>query len=179
MEHPYDLKIIEFDKNFEKKNENEQMVYPDEYITISSRGVTYFGKEQSRFVPLEEWKKEAGFFKKIIKLDFFKNYKVIKGFGNWKKYIRKSSMKATIDQLKEKLVYNDRYLRASLLETRRLCWIMENDVSYCKLEEKIMTFKEFKSEQEAYVQEEFEKKINDIEEDIKGSLVQNMADSMR
>ena len=88
-------------------------------------------------------------------------------------------MKATIDQLKEKLVYNDRYLRASLLETRRLCWIMENDVSYCKLEEKIMTFKEFKSEQEAYVQEEFEKKINDIEEDIKGSLVQNMADSMR
>ena len=58
MDHPYDLKIVEFDKNLEKKTDSdESIVYPNEYITISSRGITYFGKEQSRFVPLEEWKK--------------------------------------------------------------------------------------------------------------------------
>ena len=47
-------------------------------------------------VPLDEWKKEAEYFKKIMKLNYFKNNKIIKNFGNWKKYIRKSSMKAII-----------------------------------------------------------------------------------
>ena len=143
--------------------------------------MTYFGKDQSRFVPLDEWKIEAAYFKKIIKLDFFKNYKRIKSFGNWKKYIRKSAMKSTIDQLKDKLVFNDRYLRESLLETRRLCWIMENDISYCKLDEtqNVMTFKEYKSSQEVYIQEDFEKKMNELEGGIKSTLIQNMADSMR
>jgi len=58
--------------------------------------VTYFSQEQPRFVPLEEWRKEAVYFRKIIKLDFFKNFKVIKNFGNWKKYLRKSAMKSTM-----------------------------------------------------------------------------------
>lgn len=42
-----------------------------------------------------------------------------------------------------------------------------------------MSFKEFKHSQEIYIQEEFEKKINEIEDDIKSNLIQNMADSMR
>ena len=58
---------------------------------------------------------------------------------------------------------------------------MENDVSYCKLDEckNVMNFKEFKSSQEIYIQEEFEKKMNELEEEIKCALIQNMADSMR
>lgn len=56
MEHPYDLKIIEFDKNFES-SDSKNPDYSGEYITISKRGVTYFGKDQSRFVPLDEWKR--------------------------------------------------------------------------------------------------------------------------
>lgn len=180
MDNPYDLRIVEFDKNFEKKGDNNHVVYPDEYITISSRGVTYFAKENSRFMPLDEWKKEATFFRKIIKLDFFKNYKKIKSFGNWKKFIRKSSMTNTIEQLKEKLIFNDRYLRNSLLEARRLCWIMENDVTYCKLDESTtsMSFAAFKQNQEEYMQKEFEKKLDDLEEDIKSVLRKNMESSM-
>ena len=74
MSHPYDLKIIEFDKNLDKTSELDQTVYPDEYITISRRGITYFGKDQSRFVTLEEWKREAEYFRKIIKQSFGSNF---------------------------------------------------------------------------------------------------------
>lgn len=99
MDHPYDLKIIQFDKNLERKSENDPIQYPSEYITISSRGVTYFSEDQSRFVSLQEWKREASYFKKIIKLDFFKNFKVIKNFSNWKKCLRKSAMNSTKEKL--------------------------------------------------------------------------------
>ena len=92
-----------------------------------------------------------------MKLNFFRNYKIIKNFGNWKKYIRKSSMKSIVEKLKDQLVVNDRFLRASLLETRNMCFLMETDVSYCKLDEcqNVMNFKEFKESQEAFIQNQF------------------------
>ena len=42
-----------------------------------------------------------------------------------------------------------------------------------------MNFKEFKNAQEVYIKEEFEKKMNELEDEIKCALIQNMAESMR
>lgn len=93
----------------------------DEYITISARGVTYFNWEGSRFVSLEEWRREAYLFSRLMKLEFFGKYKLHKNFSNWKKYSRKIGMKKTTDKLKSELLVHDRHLRLALLNTRDLC----------------------------------------------------------
>ncbi len=75
MSHAYDLRIVEFQaatsgniSNPSRAMTPSMISLNDEYITISSRGVSYFSPENSRFVPLERWKKEAFYFNKLMKL---------------------------------------------------------------------------------------------------------------
>lgn len=46
--------------------------------------VTYFNWEGFYFVSLEQWRREAYFFSKLMKLEFFEKYKLHKNFTNWK-----------------------------------------------------------------------------------------------
>lgn len=126
MNHMYDLKIVEFEGGDTKSqglkgSPKNGAGYAEEYITISSRGITYFSKDSSRFVPLAEWKREAEYFGKLMKLDFFGKHKLMKNFSNWKKFSLKIFMKKTSDHLKNHLLLNDRHLRSAILGVRSLC----------------------------------------------------------
>jgi dynein heavy chain, axonemal len=59
--HSYDFKIVDF----HEKNK-------DEYMTISSRGITHFIKGEAHFMTIEEWEREAKMFHKILEIKFFK-----------------------------------------------------------------------------------------------------------
>ena len=51
--HAYDLRIVDF-----PSDPRASLSCPDQYITISKAGVTYFGTDESRHVPLDQWKRE-------------------------------------------------------------------------------------------------------------------------
>lgn len=71
-------------------------------------------------------------------------------------------MKSTIENLKEQLVYNDLYLSKSLLKIREICYSMETDVSYCRFDDcgKAADIKQFRASHEAFLDNEFRKKIS-------------------
>jgi dynein heavy chain len=75
-------------------------------------------------VPLDRWKKEAFYFNKLMKLEFFSKYRLFKNFAKWKKHIRKTAMKSTTDKLRNELMIGDRFLRRSLLGIKDSCFVM-------------------------------------------------------
>lgn len=79
--HPYDWEIVDYDKR-----------NPNNYMTISSRGIQQYHDGDIRFLSMEEWQREFKLYEKIIKIEFFKNYKIWKSFSVWKKLMRQNIM---------------------------------------------------------------------------------------
>ena len=80
--HPYDLKIVEFDQR-----------NPQEYFTISARGITHYINGEQEFMTIEEWERESKMFAQLKEIEFFKIYKIWKSFSLWKKFMRRNIMK--------------------------------------------------------------------------------------
>lgn len=88
--HPYDYKIVEFNSR-----------NPNEYMTISARGITHFYKDEVYFMTIEEWEREAKMFHQLLQIDFFKQYKKWKNFSLWKKLMRKNEMRKNSNKLSQ------------------------------------------------------------------------------
>lgn len=65
----YDFQLVPFSK----KNE--------EYLTISSRGITHFTPGGAYFLSLEEWEREYKLYQRLKEISFFKQYKKWKNFS--------------------------------------------------------------------------------------------------
>lgn len=76
---------------------------------------------------------------------------------------------------------NDKYLRIALIKTKELCFRMENEVNYCKLDDATTpaTFSKFKASQEQYLHKQFETRISELEAEIKNNLLDNLTVSMK
>lgn len=90
-------------------------------------------------------------------------------------------MKKTTDKLKTELLVHDKHLRQALLSTRNICCRIENEIKYCYLDDSIpaLPFNKFKVAQENYLIENFEKQLNNLEEEIKNEIVDSLGISMR
>ena len=98
-----------------------------------------------------------------MQLEFFGKYKLHKNFSNWKKYSRKTAMKKTRDKLQAALLFEDRFLREALLQTRGFCCRLETETNYCYLDDSApsLPFQRFKAAQENFLNDRFEKRINE------------------
>ena len=75
----YDFEFVKFDA----RNE-------DEYLTISSRGVTHYINREAIFMTLQEWEREYKLFNKLQYIPFFAKYKQWKNFSLWKNMRRRN-----------------------------------------------------------------------------------------
>ena len=78
---PYDFNVKEFDNNKE------------EYMPISSRGITHFVEGEGTFLTLDEWEREFTLYDRLRKIRFFAKYKIWKNFLLWKRLMRINKMK--------------------------------------------------------------------------------------
>lgn len=62
---------------------------PNEYMTISCKGVTQFIWKETCFLSQEEWIKEEKMYHSLQRIDFFKKYKVNKNFRIWRNMMKR------------------------------------------------------------------------------------------
>ncbi len=91
-QHPYDLHLVNF-QELESNHLRSKGSSLKEFITISRKGITFFSKDESTFISLEEWTREAKLFNSLIKLSYFRQYKIWKNFSIWRKFIRLNHMR--------------------------------------------------------------------------------------
>ncbi|CAG9323486.1 unnamed protein product [Blepharisma stoltei] len=107
----YDFELVPF----KKKN-------PNEYLTISSRGVTHFISGEAYFLSLEEWEREYKLYQRLKEIRFFKQYKKWKNFSLWKNLRRRNMMTERSQFLEHELFILDNKLRDPLLNVRHQSW---------------------------------------------------------
>lgn len=90
-------------------------------------------------------------------------------------------MKKTKDKLQAQLLVQDRFLREALLQTRGLCCRLETETNYCYLDDSApaLPFQRFKNAQENFLNDKFERRINEVEEEIKCDVATCLGVSMR
>jgi len=116
--HPYDYRIVDF---------NERN--PDEYMTISCKGVTQFIQKEAHFMSQEEWMAEEDMYYKLQTIDFFCKYKLNKNFRIWKNMMKRHYMKEMSNLLNEKL-FAASNSQAALLNIKHHCLELEEE---CKI----------------------------------------------
>ena len=145
--------------NFENRD-------PDNYLTISSRGVTYFKNGESEFLTLEEWDREHTLYQRLKTINFFKQYKAWKNFSLWKNIRRRNMIKERANFLKNQLFFLDDTLRDPLLSMRTQTYrIMKSDIMDLSTED-VRTLDTFYSSQ-SQKRQELASKLEEIETTIK------------
>ncbi|CAD7974708.1 unnamed protein product [Amoebophrya sp. A25] len=94
---------------------------PNDYMTISGRGVTHFCNGELSFLPLEDWEIEQDQHAKLLKIPFFKKYSRWKLFTVWKRAMMRLRVKKCSKTLNANLFLLDETLRTSLLNIRKKC----------------------------------------------------------
>ncbi len=91
----------------------------DDYITVSSRGVTHFIKDEAEFLTLSEWRDEVENYKKMNDISFFKNFRIGKSFTLWKRLVKRTKMIERGSFLKKELFLADPNINTHLVSIRR------------------------------------------------------------
>eukprot|EP00906_Rhabdomonas_costata_P002873 RCo004476 len=107
---PYNLRVVSHDK-----------IDPDNYCTMSSKGVTHLIRQDADFTPLGQWVREHGIFHSMFQIPFFRKFRRWKTFYFWRKYIRRTTINKYKDYLEDNLFILNRELCRPLLQVRRLC----------------------------------------------------------
>ena len=108
--HPYDYHVVEFrDKN------------PEEYMTISCKGVTQFINKKTYFLSQEDWLVEERMYHNLQKIDFFKNYKINKNFRIWRNMMKRHHLEDISNTLNDKLFVTIIPSRKAILSIRNEC----------------------------------------------------------
>merc|ERR550514_71093 len=74
---PYEFQIVPFSQ-----------INPNDYMTISIRGVTHYAGGQLDFQDLSEWQRDQEMYRKITQIPFFAKYRKWKLFSVWKSVMR-------------------------------------------------------------------------------------------
>lgn len=109
-ESPYDLILA----SFLKKN-------PDDYYTLSYRGIAHYNKGEVNFLTLEDWEREAYLYKKFKMIPFFAKYRKWKSFAIWMKRRRATMMEEVKLILERNLPFLDSDLQEGFLSMRQKC----------------------------------------------------------
>jgi dynein heavy chain len=107
---PYEFQIVPFSQ-----------INPNDYMTISIRGVTHYSDGELDFQDLSEWQRDQEMYRKIVQIPFFEKYRKWKLFSVWKSIMRSQRVRKCSKTLNQNLFVLDQTLRDSLLRVRALC----------------------------------------------------------
>ena len=124
MEHPYDYKIV----TYSQRNTNE-------YMTISSQGVTLYHDKEAEFLSREEWLTDEKRYHALQNIYFFRQYKLCKNFRIWKNCMRRHYMREMSTILKEHLFLTYRHPRTCLLEVNKHIHLLRDSLSFFPYEQ--------------------------------------------
>jgi dynein heavy chain len=150
---------------------------PQEYLTISSRGVTHFVNGEAEFMTLGEWEREYRLYARVKDIKFFKQYKLWKNFSLWKNIRRRNMIRDRAQFLGEQLFLLDNRLREPMLNVRTIGYrVAKMDVIDYSFDA-IRTVKTFEADQEAK-RNLVSDTIYNIEKDVLGIVVTACKTSM-
>jgi dynein heavy chain len=165
-EGPYDFEFV----NYNKRN-------PNEYLTISSRGVTYFLNGVAEFITIEEWHREYMVYQKLKDIPFFKQYKLWKNFSIWKNSRRRTMMEVRSSFLEKELFILDKTLRDAMFNVRtNIFKIMRWELIDLNTEE-VRTIEKFNADQDKK-RTQIASQLEEIENNIKTVVVTACRESM-
>jgi len=107
---PYEFEIVPFSK-----------INPNDYMTISIRGVTHYANGELDYQDLSDWQRDQEMYRKIIQIAFFEKYQRWKLFSVWKSAMRNQRVQKCSRTLNAHLFALDPTLCDSLLRARGLC----------------------------------------------------------
>eukprot|EP00930_Biecheleria_cincta_P027502 TRINITY_DN19311_c0_g1_i1.p1 TRINITY_DN19311_c0_g1~~TRINITY_DN19311_c0_g1_i1.p1 ORF type:complete len:4103 (-),score=885.99 TRINITY_DN19311_c0_g1_i1:122-12430(-) len=107
---PYEFEIVPFSK-----------INPNDYMTISIRGVTHYSNGELDYQDLTDWQRDQDMYRRIIDIPFFKKYQRWKLFSVWKSAMRNQRVQKCSRTLNAHLFALDMTLCDSLLRCRTLC----------------------------------------------------------
>ena len=163
----YDFEFVDYNKR-----------NPDDYLTISSRGVTHFHYGTAEFLTLAEWDREYRLYRQIKELKFFKLYKSWKNYSLWKNMRRRSMMAKHEKTLTNDLFILDKTLADAILDIRGQTFrIMRWDLVDLNFEE-VRSLEKFNVDQNKK-RESLASQLEDIEIHIKDIAVECCKESMR
>ncbi|CAK92427.1 unnamed protein product (macronuclear) [Paramecium tetraurelia] len=161
-DHAYDYQIVEFEDRNQK-----------EYMTISAKGITYFQNDDATFLTIEEWQREAKLYQDLQKIDFFRKYKLWKNFFLWKRLMRKNILAKNQDLMISNMFSTDKQLRITLLEVRRICQQMAQDIRFLDTSTTVpQTHENFKQLQDKHLMSIMDIKFDAYEQQIKQIIVE-------
>jgi len=115
---------------------------------MSRAGVTHFFHNETDFTSLDQWEREYFLFTKMMKIDFFENFRIWKGFYFWKKLIRRTKTYKYSRFLTDNLYILNRFLCVSLQELRKECHKASKWNLYRLHDHAAMTLQEYNEMQE-------------------------------
>ena len=92
----------------------------DDYLTISSRGITHFVCKETEFLTISEWKNEIESYKMINQISFFRNFRIGKSFFLWRRLVKRTKMVERGSYLSKELFRADPKINMSLVSIRKL-----------------------------------------------------------
>jgi len=116
---PYDLVVV-----------SHKEVDPKRYFTISATGVTKFDDGESEFIDLKAWEREHRIYHKLVSLNVFKLYKKWKGFGVWRKLVRRTKIQSYKSHLNDNLFLLHPDLSKPLRLVRSHCLSFQTETMY-------------------------------------------------
>ena len=97
----------------------------DDYVTISSRGVTHFVAKEAEFLTLSDWVDEVDAYRKIHQIKFFKNFSIGKCYALWKKLVKSTKTMERGSYLGKELYQADTSLNKYIIGIRKLIYTLQ------------------------------------------------------
>lgn len=98
----------------------------DDYITVSTRGVTHFVGKEAEFLTLSDWIDEVRDYRKVSKIPFFKNFAVGKSYALWKKLVKSTKTFECGSYLGKELFEADANINGPLVDIRKELYTLES-----------------------------------------------------
>jgi dynein heavy chain len=164
---PYDFEIVPFSK-----------INPNDYMTISIRGVTHYSNGEHDYQDLSEWQRDQEMYRKIVQIPFFDKYQRWKLFSVWKSVMRNQRVHNCSKTLNANLFSLDQTLVDALLKCRTLCVKIS---TWNLLEINSMTCYQLEEFQEAQmkVRQDKIRELNEVWQKIKDVLLQSCTESLQ
>jgi dynein heavy chain len=170
MYNPYDLVVV-----------SHKEVNPQHYFTVSAAGVTKFDDGESEFIDLKAWEREHRIYHKLVNLDVFKLYKKWKGFGVWRKLVRRTSIQTYKNHLNDNLFSLHTDLSGPLRRVRDICLEFQNNTIYLPTTETktLQSFCDAQNRQLADMRRKLDKTIHEIKDILVEACKRAMESSAR
>ncbi|KAG1693480.1 Dynein heavy chain 6, axonemal [Nymphon striatum] len=95
------------------------------YFTIDSEDFIHHYDCGSEIIDEFQWERENDLYNKLIKIDVFAKFKLMKYFSHWIKLIRAKKMKKASEVITSRVHIFDKNLRKSLTDICEMCSIIE------------------------------------------------------